>query len=100
MDERRCGLMSAIPRNKIAPLFVAVLLAASSLGCGSTPPCDIDISAVDAARSKAQAVEQELVDAQNEKARLEQQLAEEEARRRELEARKAQLEAQLKDLEG
>jgi septal ring factor EnvC (AmiA/AmiB activator) len=92
--------MSAIPRIKAAAWIAAFLTSAATLGCGSTPPCEIDISAVDAARSKAQAAERELQNAQSQKERLEKQLAEETARKKELEARKAELEAQLDDLGG
>ena len=66
--------MSAFRLRESALAVVAASLAAFVLGCGSNPPCEIDISAVDAARSDAKAAEAALDEAESQKAQLQQQI--------------------------
>jgi hypothetical protein len=76
----------------------AAVLAAATSGCGSIPPCETDIAAVEAARGVAAAAEAKVAEAEKTKLELEEELAAEEARRAELEGRKADLEARLQEL--
>jgi hypothetical protein len=98
--ERRCGPMSAIPWKKVTPLLTAASFVVLSAGCGSKPPCDTDISAVDAARSDAESADRALEDARAQKDRLEKQVAAEKARTSELEREKAELTAKIEELGG
>ncbi len=91
--------MSA-PWKKFAVLATAAGLASVSVGCGSTPPCEIDISVVDSARSNARSADDKLGDAKSQRDRLQKELASEQARTVDLESRKAELAAQLAELEG
>jgi septal ring factor EnvC (AmiA/AmiB activator) len=91
--------MSAFPR-KTALIAVAASLSAFAMGCGSNPPCEIDISAVDSARSEAKAADAALEEAESQKAQLERQIQQEKARKAELEARKRELMAQIEELGG
>ena len=92
--------MSAKPLRVAFLMLAAGVLAVTAIGCGSNPPCETDLSAVDAARSQAGSAEQALEDAQSQKAQLEQQVADEAARKEELEQRKQDLMDQIKELEG
>ena len=76
----------------------AVVLVTMSAGCGSAPPCETDLTAVDAARLEAQAAEQKLATAEREKKQLQEALAAEQARKAELEQRAAELEARISEL--
>ncbi|MGH2570125.1 MAG: hypothetical protein ACRDGR_02790 [bacterium] len=92
--------MPAVPSKKIAAAALVGALVAIVTGCGSNPPCEIDISAVDAARSQAKAAESAIEEAESQKAQLERQIQEEQVRKQELEARKQELQAQLEALGG
>jgi len=92
--------MSAVPVKKTALTVGAALVAAFGVGCGSNPPCEIDISTVDSARSSAKSAEAKLEDAEAQKAQLEKQIQEENARQSELENRKRKLMAQIDELGG
>ena len=76
----------------------AIALVALSAGCGSAPPCETDLTVVDAARVEAQAAEQKLAAAEREKQQLQEALAAEQARKAELERRQAELEAKISEL--
>ena len=86
--------------KKTALLGAVALLTAVSVGCSSNPPCETDLSAVDAARSDAGSAESRLEEATRQKSQLERQLADETARKAELEAKIAELNAQIAELEG
>jgi septal ring factor EnvC (AmiA/AmiB activator) len=92
--------MSAFRLRESALAAVAASLAAFATGCGSNPPCEIDISAVDAARSEAKAAETALEEAESQKAQLQRQIDKENARKQELENRKRELLAAIEELEG
>jgi sRNA-binding protein len=92
--------MSASPLKKLTLLSVGAALLGAGLGCGSNPPCDTDISAVDAARSRAQKAQARLEEAKAQKEQLQRELAEAKARREKLEKRKAELEAKIRELGG
>jgi hypothetical protein len=92
--------MLAKPLRKLAPVVAIAVLVAVGAGCSSNPPCETDLSAVDGARSAAEAADMKLDEAKAQKDRLEQQIADEKARQEELEARKAELEAEIAELEG
>ncbi|MEZ5063917.1 MAG: hypothetical protein R3B81_04240 [bacterium] len=92
--------MSANPLKCVAGVATGALLMLAATGCGSNPPCETDLAAVDAARSAAKAAEMQLEDAKSQKAQLEQQIAAERARSGELEKQKAELEAQIRELQG
>jgi septal ring factor EnvC (AmiA/AmiB activator) len=87
-------------KNNVLLLATVALLAAAGAGCGSNPPCETDISAVDAARTEAQSAESRLEEARRQKAQLEQQLATEQSRKAELERKLAELKAEIAKLEG
>ena len=92
--------MSAFRLKESALAAAAASLAVFAFGCGSNPPCEIDISTVDAARSEAKAAETSLEEAESQKAQLERQIDEEKARQKKLENRKQELLAQIAELEG
>ncbi|MFN8177427.1 MAG: hypothetical protein U0167_05845 [bacterium] len=83
----------------------AIVVAAAALGmamlgtgCGSNPPCETDLAAVDAARKAAADAEARLEDLKKQKQELEQQLAQEKSRSDELARKKAELEAKIAEL--
>jgi len=92
--------MLANPLRKLAPAVALAVLVAVGAGCGSNPPCDTDIAAVDAARSAAATAEDKLEDAKSQKTQLENQISAETDRKAELEAKKAELEAKIAELGG
>ena len=92
--------MSAFPMKKIAFTAAAVWLVAVGAGCSSNPPCEIDLSTVDGARSQAKASEAKLAEAKAQRAQLEKQIQQETARKAELERRKQELQKQIKELGG
>ena len=92
--------MSAKPLRVAFLMLAAGALAVTAVGCGSNPPCETDLSAVDAARSQAGAAEQQLENVQSQKTQLEQQVADEAAKKDQLEERKQDLLDQIKELEG
>jgi len=73
----------------------ALLVVAS--GCGSNPPCTIDLATVDAARSRAMDAEQKLENAEAQKDRLREQIEAAEAERASLEARITELEGRIQE---
>jgi peptidoglycan hydrolase CwlO-like protein len=66
-------------------------------GCGSNPPCTIDLATVDAARSRAMDAEQKLENAEAQKDRLREQIEAAEAERASLEARITELEGRIQE---
>jgi len=79
----------------VVALFVAAILGS---GCGSNPPCETDLAAVDAARKSAADAQARLDDLKRQKEQLEAQLAQEKTRNEELAKRKAELEAKIAEL--
>ena len=92
--------MSAKPLKVMLLMLTAGVLAVTAVGCGSNPPCETDLSAVDAARSLAGDAETQLDDAQDQKTTLEKQVADEAAKKADLEKRKQDLMTQIEELEG
>jgi hypothetical protein len=73
----------------------AAALAAFGAGCGSHPPCTIDVAAVDEARRAAARAEAALEEAEQRRVHVEEALEAEAARAEALAERKAELEAKL-----
>jgi hypothetical protein len=92
--------MSANSRKKALSLAAVAAFALVGAGCGSNPPCEVDIATVDAARSAATTSEMKLEEAQRKQAELERQVEAEAARQAELVKRKAELEAKIAELGG
>lgn len=86
-------------RARIGFLATVGVAVAFGVGCGSNPPCTIDLASVDAARSRALSAEKKLEEAENQKDELRQQIEEAEAERARLEARIADLEAELSEMQ-
>jgi hypothetical protein len=92
--------MSAKPLKKAAALLAATACLLVGAGCGSNPPCDTDLAAVDAARSTAKAADAKLEEAKRQQSDLQKQLDAEKKRKADLEARKAELEKQIAAMQG
>jgi hypothetical protein len=92
--------MSVRPLRKALLLLGAGVFVAAAAGCGSNPPCETDLAAVDAARSRAQAADQKLEDAKAQLKELEQQVAAEEARKASLAEKKQELKEKIEELGG
>jgi hypothetical protein len=92
--------MSAKPLRRALLLLAAGVFVAAAAGCGSNPPCETDLAAVDAARSQAQAAEKKLQDAKDQKKELEQKIAAEKARKESLAKQKDDLQKKIKELGG
>ena len=92
--------MSAKPLRKVPLLLAAGVFVVAAAGCGSNPPCETDLAAVDAARSRAQAADKKLEDAKAQKTELEQQVAAEKARMESLTEKKDELQTKIKELGG
>lgn len=92
--------MSANPLRKALLLLAAGAFVATAAGCGSNPPCETDLAAVDAARSRAQAAERKLEDAKGQMKELEKQIAAEKARKESLAEKKDELKEKIKELGG
>ncbi|GJM43666.1 MAG: hypothetical protein DHS20C21_05080 [Gemmatimonadota bacterium] len=91
--------MSAKPLRRIGLLLAASTFALTSAGCGSNPPCETDLAAVDAARGAAKTAESKLTAAKTQQADLQTQIDAEKAKQAELAARKAELEAKIAELQ-
>jgi outer membrane murein-binding lipoprotein Lpp len=73
----------------------------AAAGCGSTnPPCPVDMSEVDQARSEARTVEARMETLQEQRDRLEGDVADAKRERESLQARKADLETQIDQMMG
>lgn len=92
--------MSAKPLRRAMLLLAAGVFLAAAAGCGSNPPCETDLAAVDAARSQAQAAQKKLKDAKAQKTELEKKIAAEEARKESLAQKKDELQKKIKELGG
>jgi uncharacterized protein YlxW (UPF0749 family) len=92
--------MSVKTRSKVILSVATVLFGLAGAGCGSNPPCQTDIAAVDAARGAAQTAEAKLEEAKRRQADLQNQIQAEQARQQELKQRKAELEAKIAELGG
>jgi septal ring factor EnvC (AmiA/AmiB activator) len=90
----------SFPRVRIALLAAtAGVVALFGVGCGSNPPCTVDLASVDAARGRAMAAERKLEEAENQKDVLRKQIEEAEAEHARLEERIFDLEAELHELQ-
>ncbi|MBZ0268976.1 hypothetical protein K8I85_12525 [bacterium] len=92
--------MSANSRKKALSLAAVAAFALVGGGCGSNPPCEVDIATVDAARSAASSSGMKLEEAQRKQAELERQVEAEAARQAELVKRKTELETKIEELGG
>jgi septal ring factor EnvC (AmiA/AmiB activator) len=82
-------------------LVAAATLGAIAIfgaGCGSNPPCETNLAAVDAARKSAADAETRLAQLKQQKQQLEQQIVQEKSRQDELAKQKAELEAKIAEL--
>ncbi|MDP6461102.1 MAG: hypothetical protein QF819_00580 [Gemmatimonadota bacterium] len=82
-------------------LFLALIVGTMPvlIGCGSNPPCETDISAVDAAASQAANAQSRLDELNAQRTDLEGRVVAEKKKARSLAEQKAMIETELKKLE-